>query len=152
MFPPVTTDTVPDRPSPSAPPPPGGLVGYLAGLTVGRYVLWCYFIYWIVVVVRYFDPRPQLWLTSVGLSLIIGFALYVNTTRSGKERVRLGGWPTFRLFLTPFCVSSFAALVKDHGFVLIFSPRWWETAAAAALCGGLGAAAWAARRWTRHRA
>ena len=167
MFPPVTHDAPPaatstaapalphpppSRPPPSPPPPPscpgrpaGGLVGYLAELSAGRYVLWCYFIYWVVITVRYFDPRPQIWLTSLGLSGIIGFALYVNTTRSGRERVRLGGWPTFRLFLTPFCVSSFAALVKDRGFVLIFSPVWWETAAALALCGLLGAAAVAAR-------
>jgi hypothetical protein len=28
----------------------------------------------------------------------------------------------FRLYLMPFCVSSFAALVKDAGYVLIFPP------------------------------
>ncbi len=27
-----------------------------------------------------------------------------------------------RLFLMPFCVSSFAALVKDAGYVLVFPP------------------------------
>lgn len=143
----------PDTPSPPrharlAP----GLVGYLAGLSAGRIVLWWYLIYWLVITVRYFDPRPQLWLTSVGLGLIIGFALYINTTRSGKTRVRLGGWPTFRLFLTPFCVSSFAALVKDRGFVLIVSPVWGETAVAAGLCGCLWASTVAARRRTERQA
>jgi hypothetical protein len=109
-------------------------VQYLAGLSAGRFVLWCYFIWWAVVLVRYFDPRPRLWLTSLGLSLIIGLALLINTTRSGTSRVQLEAWPTFRLFLTPFCVSSFAALVKEKGFILIFSPRPAEMLVAFGLC------------------
>jgi hypothetical protein len=123
----------------------------LANLSVGRFVLWCYFIYWLVIVVNYFDPDPQIWLTSLGLSLIIGFALYLNTTRSGIARVRLGRWPTFRLFLTPFCVSSFSALVKGQRppFVLIFSPRLWDVGLALAIFLLLGVARLAARRLLR---
>jgi hypothetical protein len=34
----------------------------------------------------------------------------------------------------PFCVSSFAALVKGKGFVLIFSPRIEEIGIAVGLC------------------
>jgi hypothetical protein len=34
----------------------------------------------------------------------------------------LDGWQIFRLFLMPFCVSSFAALVKGAGYLLIFPP------------------------------
>jgi hypothetical protein len=60
--------------------------------------------------------------------------------------VRLEPWPTFRLFLTPFCVSSFAALAKGRGFVLIFSPDWREMAVAGAICAALGLASLAARR------
>src|SRR5437588_1176182 len=122
------------------------LVRYLATLNRGRLILWCYFIWYLVVLVRYFDPNPLLWLTSLGLGLIIGLALYINTTRSGAERVRLDPWPVFRLFLTPFCVSSFAALVKGHGFILIFSPRRGEMLAAVLLCGAFCAATvWAKR-------
>lgn len=117
--------------------------GYLAGLTAGRYALWCYFIWWLVVLVRYFDPSLRLWLTSFGLSVIIGAALYISTTASGA---RLGFWPVFRLFLTPFCVSSFAALVKDRGFVLVFSPVGWEMAVAASACLLLGLVILAAKR------
>ena len=116
------------------------LLGYLAGLTAGRFILWCYFIWWTVVLVRYFDPSPRLWLTSGGLSVIIGFALLINTTASGANRVRLEPWPMFRLFVTPFCVSSFAALVKGHGFVLIFSPRWTDNVLALGLCAAMGLA------------
>jgi hypothetical protein len=121
-------------------------VSYLAGLSGGRFVLWCYFIWWLVVLVRYFDPAPQIWLTSLGLSLIIGIALFINTTASGTSRVYLEPWPTFRLFLTPFCVSSFAALVKGRGFFLIFSPRWQEMAVAFGSCAVLGTIVLLARR------
>src|SRR5437588_2703800 len=102
------------------------LVRYLATLNRGRLILWCYFLWYLVVLVRYFDPNPRLWLTSLCLSLIIGAALLINTTASGTRRLKLEAWPAFRLFITPFCVSSFSALAKGRGFVLIFSPRWPE--------------------------
>lgn len=109
------------------------LIRYLRNLSTARLILWCYFIWYLVVLVRYFDPSLRLWLTSLGLSLIIGFALYLSTT-AGTNRVKLEFWPTFRLFLMPFCVSSFAALVKGKGFVLIFSPDPAETLTALGLC------------------
>jgi hypothetical protein len=83
---------------------------------------------------RYFDPSPRLWLTSFGLSLIIGIALYLSTTAADSVQVQLDFWKTFRLFLMPFCVSSFAALVKGKGFILIFSPHPGEILLAAACC------------------
>jgi hypothetical protein len=109
------------------------LIRYLANLSRGRLILWCYFIWYCVVLVRYFDPSLRLWLTSLGLSLIIGFALFISTT-SGSNKLKLDFWQTFRLFLMPFCVSSFAALVKGKGFILIFSPRWEEILTATGLC------------------
>jgi len=110
------------------------LIRYLANLSTGRLILWCYFIWYGVVLARYFDPSLRLWLTSLGLSLIIGFALYISTAASGAGQVKLGRWQVFRLFLMPFCVSSFSALVKGHGFVLVFSPRPGEALLALGLC------------------
>ena len=110
------------------------IVWYLANLSKGRLILWCYLIWYCVVLVRYFDPSPRLWLTSLGLSLIIGLALYLSTTATDAVQVRLDFWKTFRLFLMPFCVSSFAALVKGKGFILIFSPHPGEILMAAAGC------------------
>ena len=103
------------------------LVRYLAGLSTARQILWCYLLWYFVVLVRYFDPRPGLWLTSLGLSGIIGLALYLSTAGTSTT-TRLDRWQMFRLFLMPFCVSSFAALVKDRGFILVFSPRWPDNA------------------------
>ena len=123
-------------------------VRYLASLSLGRFVLWCYFAWWSVVLIRYFDGSARLWLTSLGLSVIIGAGLYINATASGKTRVRLEPWPTFRFFLIPFCVSSFSALVKGRGFILIFSPRWQETAIALGVCTGMGTIVAIAKRWS----
>ena len=110
------------------------LIHYLSNLSKGRLILWCYFIWYLVVLIRYFDPSPRLWLTSLGLSLIIGFALYVSTTAAGEKKVKLERWQVIRLFMMPFCVSSFSALVKGRGFFLIFSPSLDEILIAVGLC------------------
>lgn len=112
------------------------MLKYLANLNRGRLILWCYLVWYLVVLVRYFDPNPNLWLTSLGLSLIIGFALYLSTS-GGSNKVKLEHWQLFRLFLMPFCVSSFAALVKGRGFILIFSPNIGEVLLAVVLCATL---------------
>ena len=98
-------------------------LAYLAKLTPPRIVLWCYLIWWLFTVSRHFDPSPRLWLSSLGLSAIIGTALYLSTAYAGKARTTLDRWQIFRLYLMPFCVSSFAALIKDRGFVLVFEPE-----------------------------
>lgn len=102
------------------------LLRYLANLTTGRIVLWCYAIWYVVNVSAYFDGRPRLWLTSLGLSGIIGTALWISTRSASNGTTRLDRWQIFRLYLMPFCVSSFAALVKDAGFVLVFPPHLRE--------------------------
>ena len=126
------------------------LLRYLANLSTGRLILWCYLIWYGVVLVRYFDPSARLWLTSLGLSGIIGFALYLSTT-AGSNPVKLDFWTKFRLFLMPFCVSSFAALVKGKGFVLIFSPKPAEIMTAVGLCALLCAVAAVLKKRTVHR-
>jgi len=110
------------------------LIHYLSNLSKGRLILWCYFLWYLVVLVRYFDPSPRLWLTSLGLSLIIGFALFVSTTAAGEKKLKLERWQVIRLFMMPFCVSSFSALVKGRDFFLIFSPNAKEVLIAIGLC------------------
>jgi hypothetical protein len=102
------------------------LIGYLATLTTGRIILWCYAVWYVVNVAYHFDSRPRIWLTSIGLSAIIGIALLISTRSSSRGTTTLDGWQIFRLFLMPFCVSSFAALVKDAGYVLVFPPTLRE--------------------------
>jgi len=102
------------------------LLRYLQNLSTGRTILWCYFIWWLLSVMHHFDPTPRIWLTSLGLSGIIGLALIISTQSAVGPRMRMDPWVMFRLFLMPFCVSSFAALVKDAGYVLVFPPSWRE--------------------------
>jgi hypothetical protein len=110
------------------------VVAYLRGLPAPKALLWCYFIWYAFVAVRYFEPTPSLWGTSFGLSVIIGTGLYISTSYTGQARRTLGFWPVFRFYLMPFCVSSFAALIKDRGFVLIFHPNLIENLEALGLC------------------
>jgi hypothetical protein len=105
------------------------LLRYFGSLTNGRIILWCYAIWYALNVANHFDARPRLWLTSVGLSAIIGTALWISTRSSSRGTTALDGWQIFRLYLMPFCVSSFAALVKDAGYLLIFPPRARENLA-----------------------
>jgi hypothetical protein len=99
------------------------MLRYIATLSTARRVLWCYLIWYLCVVSLHFDPSPVLWASSLGMSGIIGLALLLSTSglRSAND-----GWTTFRLFLMPFCVSSYSALIKGKGFILIFPPTGWE--------------------------
>ena len=127
------------------------LIRYLTNLSAGRLILWCYFIWYAVVLERYFDPSPRLWITSLGLSLIIGVALFISTAKAGTARVKLDPWQIIRLFMMPFCVSSFSALVKGRGFVLIFSPNPWEILSALGLCALLCLTVFALKRRARQQ-
>ncbi len=115
------------------PMPSSALLRYVVKLPAGKLVLWCYLVWYLLVVCRYFDPAPAIWLNSVGLSAVIGFALLLSVGRpaSGKRADR---WQTFRLFLMPFCVSSFASLIKGRGFVLIFPPDAAQLLQMAGVC------------------
>lgn len=121
------------------------LWAYLRNLNRGRLILWCYLIWYLVVLVRYFDPSPRLWLMSLGLSVIIGLALCLSAT-AGATKQPLDRWTIFRLFLMPFCVSSFAALVKGKDFMLVFSPQIEETLLAVGLCAAFCGVVWLAKR------
>lgn len=122
------------------------LVRYLAELTPPRQVLWCYLIWWGFVFVRYFDPSPALWLSSLGISAIIGTGLYLSTAYGGRTRTALEPWQIARLYMMPFCVSSFAALIKGRGFFLVFDPALGANVAALSGCAALVGSAAICRR------
>lgn len=107
---------------------------YLAALTLPRFILWCYFIWWWGVAVPYFDPSLRLWLSSLGISAIIGTGLLLSTAYAGQTKMQLSRWVIARLYMMPFFVSSFAALIKDRGFFLVFHPNWTGNLAPALGC------------------
>jgi hypothetical protein len=106
---------------------------YLSELTLGKIVLWCYFIWYLVTVVAHFDPSPALWLSSLGISAIVGFALHLSIQKN-EAPVSSNLWQTIRLFLMPFCVSSFSALIKGQGYILVVPARPLEVGLSLSLC------------------
>ena len=79
----------------------------------------------------------------------IGFALQLSVARPAGTRT--DPWQTFRLFLMPFCVSSFSSLIKGQGFILILSPNPVELSVALTACMALTGLNVAARRWPGAR-
>jgi hypothetical protein len=108
------------------------MLAYFASLSRGRAVLWCYLLWYLTTLYFHFDPSPRLWLNSAGISVVIGIALQLSVARtSGPPPDK---WQTFRLFLMPFCVSSFSSLIKGTGYWLIIPPRLVEVGTAVGIC------------------
>ena len=97
-----------------------------------RCMLWCYFIWYLVTVVEHFDPSPRLWLSSLGISAIVGLALHLSI--QNEAPTSSNRWQTFRLFLMPFCVSSFSALINGQRYILVLPSRPVELGLSVALC------------------
>jgi hypothetical protein len=105
---------------------------YLANLAPGKIVLWCFLIWYLATVVNHFDATPAIWLNALGISAIIGIALYLSVREPGRPPP--DAWTTLRLFIMPFCVSSFSQLIKGRGFVLVFPPSAHEFALSLLAC------------------
>ena len=98
------------------------MINYFKQLHAGKLLLWCYLIWYLSISIIYFDDDARLWLTALGISLIVGFALVLSTTCWPVDIKTLDRWQTLRLFLIPFCVSSYSLLIKDKNCFLIFPP------------------------------
>jgi hypothetical protein len=97
---------------------------YIASLSAGKTVLWCYLIWYLVAVFNHFDTSASIWLNSLGISVVIGIALILSV--GGGSVRQTDPWQMFRLFLMPFCVSSFSSLIKGKGYILVFPPNHSE--------------------------
>lgn len=109
-----------------------GLIQYFYEIKLDKTILWCYLIWYVIVTYFYFDPSLKIWINSVGISAVIGTGLLlsVSSSKTGKGDY----WQTFRLYLMPFCVSSFSALIKDQGFIVFISPKIKENTVAVSCC------------------
>jgi hypothetical protein len=99
---------------------------YIANLTAGKIVLWCFLLWYLATVIHHFDPAPAIWLNALGISGIIGVALYLSVREPGKSPP--DRWTVVRLFLMPFCVSSFSQLIKGRGSCWCFHPTFTRSA------------------------
>lgn len=109
-----------------------GLIQYLYKIKWDKAILWCYLIWYIVIIYFYFDPSLKIWINAIGISAVIGTALLLSVS-SNKIGER-DNWQTFRLYLMPFCVSSFSALIKGQGFIVFISPKIKETLVSVLCC------------------
>lgn len=107
------------------------LIQYLYEIKLDKAILWCYLIWYVTVVCFHFDPSVKIWINSIGISAVIGTGLMLSVSSSKGERDR---WQAFRLYLMPFCVSSFSALIKEQGFILFISPNIKETIVSVSCC------------------
>jgi hypothetical protein len=108
-----------------------GLIQYLYEIKLDKAILWCYLIWYVTVVCFHFDPSVKIWINSIGISVVIGTGLMLSVSSSKGERDR---WQAFRLYLMPFCVSSFSALIKEQGFIVFISPNIKETIVSVSGC------------------
>ncbi len=108
-----------------------GLIQYLYEIKLDKAILWCYLIWYVTVVCFHFDPSVKIWINSIGISAVIGTGLMLSVSSSKGERDR---WQAFRLYLMPFCVSSFSALIKEQGFIVFISPNIKETIVSVSCC------------------
>ncbi|MCX5933740.1 MAG: hypothetical protein NTU99_02965, partial [Pseudanabaena sp. LacPavin_0818_WC45_MAG_42_6] len=108
------------------------LMKYFRDIKLNKLILWCYLIWYLVIIIFYFDPTPKIWINAIGISVVIGTALVLSVSASDSK---VDYWQTFRLYLMPFCVSSFSSLIKDQGFIVIISPKPQETILAILSCG-----------------
>jgi hypothetical protein len=109
-----------------------GLIQYLYEIQLDKAILWCYLIWYIIVVFFHFDPSVKIWINSIGISAVIGTDLMLSVSSSKGKRDH---WQAFRLYLMPFCVSSFSALIKEQGFIIFISPNFTETIVSVSCCG-----------------
>ncbi len=122
-------------------------ISYLAKLPPGKIVLWCFLLWYLATVIHHFDATPSIWLNALGISAIIGVALYLSVREPGRAPPDC--WTTMRLFLMPFCVSSFSQLIKGKGFVLVFPPDLHENLVSLAACAAFVLLVWIVRRLVR---
>jgi hypothetical protein len=87
---------------------------YLSTLPAGKGALWCYLLWYLGAAALHFEPSPAIWLNAFGIGALVGMTSVLSVGGS------LDRWQIARLFLMPFCVSSFTSLVKGHGFLRIF--------------------------------
>jgi hypothetical protein len=107
-------------------------VRYFKNISNGKIVLWCYLIWYCVTLYYYFDSSLGIWLNSIGISIVIGIALLLSVSTSNSQQK--DHWQRFRLFIVPFCVSSFSSLIKGQGFILIVPPKPIEQIASVGAC------------------
>ncbi|MDB9741661.1 hypothetical protein OAB00_02280 [Akkermansiaceae bacterium] len=107
------------------------MLRYFANLGTTKLVLWCYLVWYVAIVSLYFDSSLNLWLSSAGIAVLIGYALVLAASQKGKSNDK---WVIFRLYMFPFFVSSYSSIIKGKGFFLLFPSEMKSLAIAIGAC------------------
>lgn len=118
---------------------------YFAQLSPGKIALWCFLLWYLATIIHHFDATPSIWLNALGIAVIVGIALYLSVREPGKPPP--DRWTVLRLFVMPFCVSSFSQLIKGQGFVLVFPRDARELGISFGICAVFVAAVLAFKTW-----
>lgn len=112
------------------------ILNYFNTIKLDKIILWCYLIWYVAIVIFYFDPAPKIWINSLGISAVIGTGLIlsVSSNKSNQQQDKRDYWQIFRLYFMPFCVSSFSTLIKDKGFIIFISPNLLENMLTIFIC------------------
>lgn len=57
-----------------------GLLQYLYQIKLDKAALWCYLIWYLVVIYFHFDPSLKVWINSIGISAVIGTGLLLSVS------------------------------------------------------------------------
>jgi len=125
------------------------LIHHFACMSLSQLLLWLVLVWYLVMVALHFEASPRLWLNALGMSLIVGSVLLLSVRQLGSAVREF--WRVFRLYAIPFCVSSFSALVRDHGFYAIFAPGWHDNLIALLACTLFALGVALMRRLEQHR-
>jgi len=72
-----------------------GLIQYFYEIKLDKAILWCYFIWYLVVIYFYFDPSLKIWINSIGISAVIGTGLLLSVSSrktSKKDPCKRSGY------------------------------------------------------------
>ncbi len=123
------------------------LLKYFKTIRIQKIILWCYFVWYLTIMSIYFEASLKLWASSLGISFIIGFALILSTNQHG---VKQDIWVKIRLFLFPFCVSSYSATIKDYDFILLFPSNLFHLSISIVNCLLLLVLIWCVKRFYQN--
>jgi hypothetical protein len=126
-------------PSLAAPPRTHAWVRFLHQSTGPAFALLAaFFVWWLCMVIFFFDPAWPLWVNTLVITAFVGTALNVNAFTSSQEPhllafARNQPWLVARFFLIPFCVSSYGGIADSAHFVAAF-PSTHAVSAAVGIC------------------
>jgi hypothetical protein len=77
------------------------MFGYLSRLSNGMKILWCYLIWYLYFGFKYFESDLELRCRSLGIALLVGLALNINSFCSFKAIINASSkWQILRFFAT----------------------------------------------------